>query len=357
MKSKIVTMAFAIGMTMIMLLSAMSVGCDDPPPAEEKVRCEYDLIAGNFAYTAGEVVIQEMLVDGKYDIWVTFNTVDGWYLDETHVHLAYYIGDGTSWEWDDYDWDGAVGNNGNPKPGKFDYYKDHGTGVTSYTHKIATQAASQLELWDIAIAAHAVVYKWEGDYYNEQTAWGQGKEFPKSWAMFMLFPCYKVPTTPETATFKGQTNIADAYWNFQFYGVDSGYYLTNGYYDGWCMEETVYMYPNTEYTATIIPSLPDEGLSAHHQTDNGNWHMVNWIINHKGDYLGTTGYNKATIQTAIWWFFDETTSDYPSNSYATDLIKDAEANGANFWPTQGQYMCMIMESGESIQGCFFELDP
>jgi hypothetical protein len=303
------------------------------------------------------VQIQEMLVDGKYDIWVTFTTDGEWYLDETHVHIADYIGDGVTWEWDDFKWDDAVGKNGNPKPGKFDYSMDHGTDVTTYTYKISTQADSMLELWEIAVAAHAVVYKWEGDIRNEETAWGEGKKFPKSWSMFMLFPCYKVPTFPDTADFKGWTNINDGYWNFLFSDVGSGYYLENGYYDGWCMEETVYMTPGTGYTATLIASLPDEGLSAEHQTENGNWHMVNWIINHKGDYLGSMGYNKAVIQAAIWWFFDEDTSDYPSNPYTKALIQDAEANGANFWPTQGQFMCIIMENGVTVQGTFFELDP
>ncbi len=354
MKTRNSLIAAALFMVGLLVLSPMGVGCSTPP--QEKVLCEYNLNAGNGAYDAGTVQIREMLVNGKYDIWVTFETEGGWYLDETHVHLAYYIGDGTSWEWDDYDWGDAITNNGNPKPGKFDYYKDHGTGVTSYTHKISTQADSQLELWDIAIAAHAVVYKWEGEIRNEQTAWGEGKEFPKSWSMFMLFPCYKVPTFPETASFKGWTNVADAYWNFLFSGVGSGYYLENGYYDGWCFEQTVFMYPNTAYTATLIASLPDEGLSSGHQTKNGNWHMINWIINHKGDYLGTTGYNKAVIQTAIWWFFSSS-SAYPSNTYAKALIQDAEAYGANFWPTQGQYMCIIMENGDTVQGTFFELDP
>ncbi|NOQ52979.1 MAG: hypothetical protein GQ558_00065, partial [Thermoplasmata archaeon] len=128
-KPKISIIFFATAMMVLMVFSSISVGCGDPPPTpEEQVRCEYNLIAGqDFDTPAGTVIIQEMYVGTSHQIWVTFQTNDDWFLDESHVHIAWLKDGALGNEWSDYDWGKAITSKGSPRPGKFDYSKDHGS--------------------------------------------------------------------------------------------------------------------------------------------------------------------------------------------------------------------------------------
>jgi len=78
------------------------------------------------------------------DLYVTYNTIDGWVMTETHLAVA----------------DSLNGipqtKKGNPIPGKFEHSMEHDPTVTEYTYMISLEWAVDTEL---IIAAHAAVIK------------------------------------------------------------------------------------------------------------------------------------------------------------------------------------------------------
>lgn len=137
-----------------------------------------DLIAGGgnpkSAIDVGEVIAWN---DEDY-LYVKYVTTGGWYMTETHLHVA-------------TDVDDIPQVNGNPKPGKFDYKTDHAPTVQEYTYKIPWTWDAGTTLY---IAAHAAVQKQIGldaectPIYQEETAWGEGPDFSgKNWAMYFEY--------------------------------------------------------------------------------------------------------------------------------------------------------------------------
>lgn len=121
-----------------------------------------DLIAGQ-NIVVGTVDVH---VDGSV-ITITYNTIPGWTIDQTHMSLGNCT--------DDIPTTGS----GNPKVGHFEYSATHGAGtqVVTYTADSSTLPAQT------CIAAHAVVSSASG---QTETAWGAGLDFPgRSWATYM----------------------------------------------------------------------------------------------------------------------------------------------------------------------------
>jgi len=138
-----------------------------------------ELIAGggnvNSEIDVGEVFIWQ----DEDNLYVKYVTEDGWYMTETHVHVA---GDAS---------DIPQTKNGNPQVGKFDYSMDHDPAVDEYMYTIPLD-----ENWGdtFYVAAHAVVQKVIGydddgfPIYQVETAWGDGNDFPgNNWATYIEY--------------------------------------------------------------------------------------------------------------------------------------------------------------------------
>jgi len=133
-----------------------------------------DLIAGGgnpkSAIDVGEVIAWN---DEDF-LYVKYVTTDDWYITETHLHVA----------------DSLEGipqtKKGNPIPGHFDYAECHDPPVQTYTYTIPWTWSPGTTLY---IAAHSVVVKIiDGDVVQEETAWGEGEDFPgKNWATYFEY--------------------------------------------------------------------------------------------------------------------------------------------------------------------------
>ncbi|MFX1241351.1 MAG: VWA domain-containing protein [Promethearchaeota archaeon] len=137
-----------------------------------------DLIAGGgnpkSAIDVGEIIIW---TDDPDFLYITYVTTDGWFMTETHLHVA-----------DSLDGIPQTKNN-NPIPGHFDYQMEHAPPVQEYTYTISWD-------WDpgttLYIAAHAIVQEFyvicDEVYTNIETAWGYGPGFEgKNWATYIVF--------------------------------------------------------------------------------------------------------------------------------------------------------------------------
>jgi Ca-activated chloride channel family protein len=140
-----------------------------------------ELIAGggnvNSAIDVGQVIVYN---DMDY-LYIKYVTEDGWYMTETHLHVA---DDAT---------DIPQTKKGNPIPGQFDNVDYHNPGVQVFEYTIP---------WDdswvpgtvLSIAAHAVVQKVMGydsegmPIYQVETAWADGMDFDgKNWATYFEY--------------------------------------------------------------------------------------------------------------------------------------------------------------------------
>ena len=121
-----------------------------------------NLIAGQ-NMVAGTVSIDAT----EDDLVLTYSTVDGWEIKETHMS----IGDCSELTFPST---GA----GNPKIGKFEHATTHNESVTEVIYLINKEAISEI----YCFAAHAVVVK-QG---SNETAWAEGMDFGgNSWAMYV----------------------------------------------------------------------------------------------------------------------------------------------------------------------------
>lgn len=135
---------------------------------------EVTLIAGQNE----EVGTITILEDGD-DISVTYTLEEGWYMTESHLHIA-----------EDCDSIPQTGS-GNPKVGRFEYGKPYDSPVQADTIVVSQESG-----WDaedlLCVAAHAAVFKdtndnevYDSDVDREETAWGEGERFTErgNWAM------------------------------------------------------------------------------------------------------------------------------------------------------------------------------
>ncbi len=142
--------------------------------AEEQACFTRDLIAEQHE-VVGQVSIN-INDDGSWTL--TYQTIDGWSLSETHLDLSK---DCTMSSF-------PVTKSGNPQVGKFDYAANHEGGVNKVEYTIYQDQFS----WNFCFAAHAVVDGPQGS----ETAWAKGESFGgKNWAMYVqanLIGCLQV---------------------------------------------------------------------------------------------------------------------------------------------------------------------
>ncbi len=125
-----------------------------------------ELIAGQ------NTIVGTVTVD--YDgtnVTVTYETINGWELDLTHLWLGVCE-------------DRPANNPGNPLIGQFPYSESHANGTTSYTYTLDPAEVGTCG----CVAAHAEVTNSNG---QTETAWGNGDPYGgNSWAMYFQF-CFE----------------------------------------------------------------------------------------------------------------------------------------------------------------------
>jgi hypothetical protein len=147
-----------------------------------------------------------------------------------------------------------------------------------------------------------------------------------------------------------QDNEPASFMEATLSNVPPGYVLTDGPYQSWCVDYFGGLTTNAVYRPVFL-HLSHGPLPPALQ--NPNWDRVNYILNHKqGD-----GFD---VQAAIWHFIggpvpEADTRFFPPSATTSNLIADAEANGAGFVPQPGQISAVIIDLGEDVQTNILEV--
>ena len=129
-----------------------NIGFNDICFTLEPKTCETDLIAGNpknERTDAGDVIVE--YIPGNDYLTVTYNTEDGWLMEEIHFHASFDSPE--SWG------KPVVNKAGNPAPGQFlKVFEDLG-GEETYSFDISLSEIGDDDCGPLYFAAHAVVQK------------------------------------------------------------------------------------------------------------------------------------------------------------------------------------------------------
>ena len=128
---------------------------------KDDVFCKIDLIAGQHI-VAGSITVS----NDDENLFVTYETVDNWLINETHLYVGITIPT-------------------NSAPGKFPYKHEELGGVTTDTYEIPLEDLGVGPCDTIYIAAHAEIVKGE----TEETGWAKGVKIEpgKNWAMYFEY--------------------------------------------------------------------------------------------------------------------------------------------------------------------------
>jgi len=151
----------------------------------------------------------------------------------------------------------------------------------------------------------------------------------------------ELPPTTGYVTMRATDGI-DSWFDMNISDVPSGYDITNGTYLGWCAQKSIAMTRGVNHSVRLYSSY-DPNMPESYKSEN--WSKINYILNHKqGD--------KNSIQEVIWYYIS--LDSYPSDPDAQAMIVDADENGSDFIPEDGQILAIIVEGVETIQRSFFE---
>ncbi len=284
MKSKPKTsiIIFSTAITVLMVFSSISVGCDDPPPCVEND--EVILKAGQNI----DVGIVKIWHDNEnlYVKYILDDDFDGceWTIYETHLSVV--VG---SWE--------LHPQGKNLKIGHFEFTEPTEEDDMWHLYVISWDDDLEEFNWgdELDIAAHAVVMKYcDGEFVQGETAWGNGDPHWKNWAMsFTYRPCeYKMPSLP-TGSVSYYVTTGSGVSYFRTHITDGGGgEVINGEWEGWCIDtgHTISTGSGNVYTGDLM--IPD---SSHDKWCE--WHKVNWILNNHADY------DWEETQAAIWHIY------------------------------------------------------
>ena len=129
--------------------------------------------------------------------------------------------------------------------------------------------------------------------------------------------------------------------------VPSGYDVTNGSYFCWCVMPSVGISSGTSYSATLASSYVTNEISTDSlprptdlSTNGDGWNAINYLINHKTDYLSTA--SNVDMQYAMWFLLYGQYTGYTTNAgwIATNVLQNG---GSNFVPSPGQKMAVIID--------------
>jgi hypothetical protein len=124
------------------------------------------------------------------NLYVTYTTTDEWQLSETHLAVAKTLS-------------GIPQNKNNMIPGQFPYKAYHNPTVSTWKYTISLSSLNVAAGQTLYIAAHAVVEKLEDDIFMEETAWGEGYRFGKSWGMYFEYIVQACNNGEEQCTYGG----------------------------------------------------------------------------------------------------------------------------------------------------------
>ncbi len=198
MKAKLALVVFAV------LLSVGIVGCSQESPIAplsvlstlsvygvNGTQGQYctTLFAGQ-TIDAGTVCLEIVDSGETEELWVTYNTANGWELVEAHLWVGQSLNDMPQT------------NKGNPKVGNFPYNAGDITGETTYTFIVPLDefgGEAGLCGEELLAAAHAALRKDNGDgSYQTETGWGDGYRIVSkgNWATFFGIEFICDPTEP-----------------------------------------------------------------------------------------------------------------------------------------------------------------
>jgi hypothetical protein len=144
-------------------------------------------------------------------------------------------------------------------------------------------------------------------------------------------PCIvDLPSDP--VTMSAYYSYDDSFFKTTLSGVPPGYDVTNGVYNGWCIDYGTPMPINISILVNLFSSYcPPVHL------DHANWSYVNYLINNKqSDYYNDT-------QTAIWYFINLGPWTVAPTPIGQNMVNDALANGAGFVPGPGQLVAVLCD--------------
>lgn len=122
-------------------------------------------------------------------------------------------------------------------------------------------------------------------------------------------------------------------WHFitTLSNVPVGYDVSNGVYQGWCVDRRSMIDPVLEvylYSSYDLPAIPELHMQ--------EWDLINYVLNHKIPEATTRD-----IQQAIWNFTKLGYQEAATRPLAIAMVNDAVANGEGFVPGPGQVMAII----------------
>jgi len=316
------------------------------------------LIAGQYI-NVGQVVVTH----DETNVYVLYETIDGWYMTETHLHIARTVED-------------IPQANGNPIPGLFDYSMIHNPPVQVYEYTVpicSFLGGGWSDGDEFVITAHAVVQKQitENGLWIE-TAWAGDSDCydfsGANWAKYCictiqckLVNCLvEIPASPVIADFhvlnKCKFNPPEV-WGFweevDLSNVPSGYSVYNGTFAGWCLERSkeidnqLHVPPQPEFYSVNLFSSQASNLPG--SAAYCDWERINYILNHKHPAA-----SKCDIQQAIWYFTVPPFTDL--DPLAQEMVDDAQANGGGYHPGSDwtEIEAVILDAGPDYQMTFIE---
>ena len=132
---------------------------------------------------------------------------------------------------------------------------------------------------------------------------------------------------------------------FEVYILDTGnqYDLVdNQFYNAWCLEEGKPIVRNMIHKVRLY-NCYDPGFPA--KFSSMEWNKINYIVNHKH------GSPKDT-QQAIWYFAGSRKK--PLTEEAAKIVEEANVNGKDYKPAEGELIAVICDPGDKKQALFME---
>ena len=134
----------------------------------------------------------------------------------------------------------------------------------------------------------------------------------------------------------------ESYFKMTLSDIPAGFDITNGTYQGWCVQKDIQMTQGVSHTVLLYSSY-DSQMPESFRCEN--WDKINYVLNHKQG-------GRQSIQDAIWYYIN--LSQFPSDPDAQAMIADADAQGTGYVPKQGNLMAVLIEGVPVIQRTFLE---
>jgi hypothetical protein len=138
-------------------------------------------------------------------------------------------------------------------------------------------------------------------------------------------------------------NGSNSRFEIFFLDIRYGYDLVDfEFYNAWCLEEGKPIRRNAIHKVRLYncydPDIPAEFGSM-------DWNRINYIVNHKN-------VSPKVTQEAIWHF--ARSGKKPLSAQAAKLVEEANLNGKDYKPAEGELMAVICQPKEKKQPLFLE---